>query len=373
MSDESSGPRPLQARLSSGLGQRTRFGGLAFLMVIAATIGVALLAFNPEVAPDPTLDEDLCPAPEEISASASFLVDLRKPLDPSRRVLPSELLRDWSLALAAGTELRVFAVTARGDSPREQLGRVCKPYANADLAVGQAKDQQSGVRDCDDVPAQASPSVRAAADRFCAVRDAIAKRVDALAGASTDTVGNVHLVEALEATVLEFEERPAPHLLRVFSDMLQHATWYSHFDLGWQWWRFEDFATLREQRRGAFGPRPLVPDIQVSLLHFARLGLTDQPLPKRALKRFWRDYFDPVEPAFVEQPTMAGYAVEPLMGLQTETDQALFALAQETTRLEAERQRQAGEARRLADLEAQLLHWEQRLQAQEAALADAQP
>lgn len=364
--------RPPQARRSSGLATK-RLPGLAFLSAIAGTIGVALLAFNPGAVPDPSLDDDLCPPPEEITASASFLVDLRKPLDPSRRALPGALLRDWSLSLDAGTELRVFAVAARGDAPREQLGRVCKPYANADLAVGQAKDQRAEVRDCDDVPAQASPAVRAAANRFCAVRLRIVERVDALAGESTGVVRNAHLIEALESTVLELEERPAPHLLRVFSDMLHHARWYSHFDLGWQWWRFEDFATLREQRRGAFGPRPLVPDIQVSLLYFERLGLTDQPQPKRALRRFWRDYFDPVEPSFVEQPAMAGYTAEPLMGLQTETDQALFVLAQERTRLEAERQRQAAEARRLADLEAQLLNWEQRLRARDAALADTPP
>ena len=85
--------------------------------------------------PEPdSLDEDLCPVvASEIDARATYLIDLRKPLAQPR--LPGNLLRDVSMDIAANTELSVFALTENAGAPRQLLGKLCKPYANADLAV----------------------------------------------------------------------------------------------------------------------------------------------------------------------------------------------------------------------------------------------
>ena len=345
--------------------------GLVFLATIIALIALAL-AFDPDAASDPTLDDDLCPLDREPTASATFLVDLSKPLDPDDRALPGAVLHDLSLGLAVGTELRVFAVARAPDAPREYLGRVCKPYANSDLQVDQAKDRRDRPRDCDDVPAQIPRAVRDVAKRYCARRDVLVERVDALAdSAGEGPVANAYLIEALEDTALEFEERAGPRQLYVVSDLMQHAAWYSHLDLGWQWWRFEDFATMRGKKPGAMGPRPAMMDVDVTLFYIARHGLNDQPQPRRALRQFWREYFDPTSPVFEEQPTMAHYDAVPLMGVRTEADRMRLMLEQERERLDAERERQAREARRLADLEADLHRREEQLRLRAAALPAA--
>ena len=347
---------------------KTRLRGPVLIAVIVALVSFAVI-FSPGPETDPTLDGDICPPGDDIAASATFLVDLSKPLDPAHRALPGALLRDVSLDLAAGTELHVFAVAPTPHAPRDHVGRICKPYANEDLQVDQAKDQRDELRDCDDIPAQTSPTVRDAAKRFCARRDELVARIDALADStSADPVPNAYLIEALEDIALEFDERAGPRRLYVFSDMMQHAAWYSHFDLGWQWWRFEDFATMRGRRLGAVGPRPAMTDIDVTLFLVGRRGLNDQPQPRRALRQFWREYFAPAEPTFEEQPKMARYDAVPLMGLRTETDRLRLMLEQERERLDDERERQAQEARRLADLEAELHRREEELRARGAAL-----
>ena len=368
---ESEPAKPQESRRSVVVGGKMRLRGLVFLATIIALIGFAL-AFDPDVAFDPTLDDDLCPMDTEPTASATFLVDLSKPLDPDHRALPGAVLHDVSLGLAVGTELRVFAVARTPDAPREYLGRACKPYANSDLQVDQAKDQRDRPRDCDDVPAQISHAVRDAAKRYCARRDVLVERVDALADSTGGgPVANAYLIEALEDTALEFEERAGPRQLYVVSDLMQHAAWYSHFDLGWQWWRFEDFVTMRGKRPGAMGPRPPTADIDVTLFYIGRRGLNDQPQPRRALRQFWCEYFDPAEPVFEEQPMMEHYDAVPLMGVRTEADRMRLMLEQERERLDAERERQAREARRLADLEADLHRREEQLRLRAAALPGA--
>lgn len=349
--------------------EKTRLGGLAFLAVIGTLVWFALI-FDPEPRPDTILDDDLCQPGGDIAAGITFLVDLSKPLDPAHRELPGALLHDAGFEAEIGTELRVYAVGRTSAAPREFLGRVCKPYGNADLQVDQAKDQRDGARDCDDIPAQTPLAVRDAAERFCARRDALVARIDALAGsADRDSVPHAYLIEALEDTALEFEERALPAArLYVFSDMMQHAAWYSHLDLGWQWWRFEDFATMRGQRLEAVGPRPVVADIDVTLYLVERRGVNDQPSSRSALRRFWRQYFAPIEPAFEEQPKMAPYDAVPLMGLHTEVERTKHVLQQERERLHEERERQAREGRRLADLEAELHRWEVQLRRRAAAL-----
>ena len=94
--------------------------------------------------------------PADIAGHAVYLLDLRKPLSPAYGSLPGKLLRDVSHDIEANTELKVYALTRYAESPRMLLGRLCKPYDNADLKIATAKDQGNGngSRDCDDVPAQ---------------------------------------------------------------------------------------------------------------------------------------------------------------------------------------------------------------------------
>ena len=307
------------------------------ILVAVALIGVLTVFSGPGSRQE--LDDDLCSLePDESNAQAVFLLDLSKPLDQAHRSLPGELLRDVSLRLDATTELRVFALTPDAQAPRVSIDRVCKPYGNADLQIGTAKDQRGTQRDCDDLPAQLPASLREAAGRFCARRQSLQNRVNALARSQPPTpLTNSYLIEALEDTVIDLSRGFGPRTIYVFSDMMQHARWYSHLDLEWTDWGFEKFDATRAALRSRMGRRPPVSNLTVQVYYLPRLNLTDQPRPKRAHQAFWEAYFDNAQLTFHEQPPSPTYAAEPLVDRLTPEEIA----AQERERIEQERQEAA--------------------------------
>ena len=317
----------------------------------------------------PELDGDLCPVADGgIAARALYLVDLQKPLDEGRRTLPGALLRSLTLELGAHTELRVFALTQDSAAPRRLLDRLCKPYGNADLAAEGAKDQGSAIRDCDNLPAQIPQHIRDGATKFCARRGALSERLDRLAERqSIEPVGSAYLIEALEETSLEFAELPpGPRSLHIFSDMMQHARWYSHADLGWNGWSFSGFRERRQAQDEFVGPRPpAIADAAVTLYYTPRQGVTSLPRAKAVHKNFWRSYFRDaagIDPRFDEQPTMAAYQSAPLMNQQAEVAEA------EQTEQEREQLRQEQEEaqQQIAEIERQQAEMEQARQQAEA-------
>ena len=317
----------------------------------------------------PELDGDLCPVADGgIAARALYLVDLQKPLDEGRRTLPGALLRSLTLELGAHTELRVFALTQDSAAPRRLLDRLCKPYGNADLAAEGAKDQGSAIRDCDNLPAQIPQHIRDGATKFCARRGALSERLDRLAARqSIEPVGSAYLIEALEETSLEFAELPpGPRSLHIFSDMMQHARWYSHADLGWNGWSFSGFLERRQAQDEFVGPRPpAIADAAVTLYYTPRQGVTSLPRAKAVHKNFWRGYFRDaagIDPRFDEQPTMAAYQSAPLMNQQAEVAEA------EQTEQEREQLRQEQEEaqQQIAEIERQQAEMEQARQQAEA-------
>lgn len=267
-------------------------------------------------------DADLCPLDtDSLAGSATLLVDFRKPLDPFGLSLPGTALRDLSLGLARATELRIFALTGDMDAPRQLVGKLCKPYDNTDLSIRTAKDQRGVVRDCDDVPAQVPARVRELAGGFCERRAALQDRIYAMARRPVEgAVVNAHLVAALDDTLLEFKGRPRPHALHVFSDMMQHSDWYSHLDLDWTEWGFEEFLARRE---ASYPSLDYVPDMagqSVHIYYLPRRGRTGQPRMESAHKQFWREYFRGAQVAFQDQPAMSGYDALPLMDIPTEAE-----------------------------------------------------
>ena len=323
------------------------------LMVAVALIGVLTVFRGSDSRQE--LDNDLCTLEaDESNAQAVLLLDFRKPLEPAYRTLPGETLRDVSLGLSANTELRVFALAPDSHSPRLSIDRVCKPYNNTDLQIGTAKDQRDTLRDCDDLPAQLPASLREAAGRFCARRQSLQNRVNAMARNQSQTpVTNSYLIEALEDTVIDLSKGSGPRTIYVFSDMMQHARWYSHLDLEWTEWNFEDFDQTRAALTARMGRRPPVSNLTVQVYYIPRLDLTDQPRPKRAHQAFWNAYFDNAQLTFHEQPPSPTYAAEPLMDRLTPEEMA----AQERERIEQERQeaaRMLAEVRRArAELDAE--------------------
>ena len=314
------------------------------LLVAVALSGVLVFFDSPDSRQE--LDEDLCALePDESAGRAVFLLDFRKPTDEANLSLPGELLHDVSLGLSANTELRVFALATDPRAPRFPLDRVCKPYNNADLQIGTAKDQRNTLRDCDDLPAQLPASLREAADRFCGRRDALQNRVDALARNQPEMpVPNSYLIEALEDTAMELSEGSGPRTIYVFSDMMQHAAWYSHLDLEWTDWNFADFTATRARQTGRLGRRPPVSNLAVQVYYLPRLDLTEHPRPKRAHQAFWQEYFADAQLTFNEQPALPAYAAEPLMDRLTPEELA----ALERERIEEER---AEAARMLAEVQ----------------------
>ena len=338
------------------------------LLVAVALSGVLVFFSRPNS--EQQLDGDLCAlASDQSTGRAVFLLDFRKPMDDASLSLPGELLRDVSQHLRANTELRVFALSADPRAPRLPLDRICKPYDNADLQIGTAKDQRNTLRDCDDLPAQISSSLRETAERFCRRRDALNKRVDAMARNQPATpIANSYLIEALEDTAIELSEASGPRTIYVFSDMMQHATWYSHLDLEWTEWDFADFAGARAAQAARLGRSPSVSDVAVRVYYLPRVDLTDRPRPKRAHRAFWQAYFAGAQLTFEEQPVLPAYAAESLMGRLTPEELA----ALERERIEQERA-QAQQMLKEVQREREALEEELRKLAEERARINTAP
>lgn len=343
-----------------------RGGGARFLIPVAVVVAVTALMLLLVDRGDAglELDEDLCRIEAAPSAGATLLVDFQKPVRPARY---ATLVRDISLDLAAGTELRAFALTSETRSPRQFLGRLCKPYDNADLSVDMAKDAERAQRDCDDLPAQMPPETRDVAMRFCERRAALQGRIDR-AGGTTRTrapIATAALMEALDATLFEIAVEPGSQTFYVFSDMLQHADWYSHLDLDWNAWRYEDFLPLRQAR----GPVPGAEDLaglRVPILYVPRSELTDPRRPRQAHQAFWRAYFAGAEVEFRDQPAVPGYAAAPVMRTLREAESA----ARERESLERQRREAERELARIAR-EAEAIEAERREGARLAERRDA--
>ncbi len=324
------------------------------LLVAVALVGVLVLFDRPDSRQ--ALDEDLCALESDESLGRAVLIlDFRKPLNEEDLSLPGELLDEVSRQMSANTELRVFALSMDSRAPRLPLDRLCKPYDDADLQIGSAKDQTDTIRDCDDLPAQLPAPVRESAERFCTRRQALRNRVDALARYQPLTpITNSYLIEAIEDTVIELSEGSGPQAIYVFSDMMQHAEWYSHLDLDWTDWSFADFAETRARQMARLGVTPTMSNLTVRVFYLPRLDLTEQPRPKRAHQAFWTEYFAGAELTFEDQQPLPTYAAEPLMNRLTPEELAALERAEiEKERADAARMLEEVRKEREALLEAQ--------------------
>ena len=321
-------------------------------------------------------DGDYCPMDRDaITGSAVFLFDFTKPLDAAQATLPGDLLRDLTLNLGRDTELRVFTLTNSPGAPRARLQRLCKPFDNADLEFEAAENPAGATRDCDDLAAGIPDDIRRSATGFCASRDALQGDLNARAGGAwpkDENVANAYLVEAFEDIRLEFAERPDPHLLYVFSDMMQHAPWYSHLDLQWLDWNYDEFDKLLESRNWSFRQPLDSAAMRVEIFYVPRAETTAAPRVKEKHQQFWRQYFNRAQIAFNEQPAMSTYTAVPLMNVLTESEiaarqraaieqllleikQEQQALEREQRELQIERARQAeAQQRRLAERQREL-------------------
>ena len=307
---------------------------LAFVVLplLVLSFVAAGLTFDRQRGIADDLSVDLCPAEEHIAGRTAFLVDLAKPLHSDLGRDIGALLRDVSSDLAKGTELRVFALMDDPAKPRVLLARFCKPYDNADLQLETAKDRTDSLRDCDDLPAQLTDSVRTAAKRFCDLRAALQADIDTLAQRRQESlVTGSWLVEAFETTRREFMSYSGPHKLYVYSDMLQHAKWYSQLDLDWTNWRSEDF----EIDVRAEDPNPSPPQLtglQVNVFYTPRQELTALPRLRRIHQQLWQRYFAPASVTFEEQPMLPSYSAVPLMDVPSDAER----VAREQRRLDQE-------------------------------------
>ena len=312
------------------------------VLVVGALLAVVLLRPGEDAPPaELALDADLCPTdPEGIAASATLVLDTGKPLGGAPS--PSAVLRDVSLEMAPNTELHLYAVRENPNAPLTSLGRLCKPYDSSQLSVAMAKDQREASRDCDDLPAQLTPFVREAAQRFCVRRNELGARVDELSKGAPRVVAASHLVDALLQARRSLVRRKAPRTLYVYSDMLQHADWYSHFDLDWTQWRTEYTARQDAAANGA---------MTAKILYLPRQDLTEPLRPRRVHQEYWRAFFDGADVTFTDYEPVPGYAWSPLMdaptgGTQKGDDPSLD---EERAKIEELRERLRAEAAALAE------------------------
>lgn len=300
------------------------------ILVLLAVLGLMLFIDAPR--DDLAVEQDLCPdRADDITQRAVFLLDLRKPLGTEHVSLPGDLLREITMDLDANAELRVFALAGTAAAPRIALDSTCKPYDNAELTVA-----GTGLpRDCDDLPTSLPASIRDKAGRFCAWRDALRSRLEGLVVRQRETpVANAYLVEAIEDTILEFAEFSGRRSLYIFSDMMQHATWYSQPESGVE---YGDSGGPRDAHTSIVPLPRAVDDMSVKIFYVPRRSVTDDPVTKTDHKNFWRDYFADFsgsDIAFEDQPVMTAYEVESLAGEPTEIE--LAAREREQLRLERE-------------------------------------
>ena len=337
------------------------------VLVLLAVLGLMLFIDAPR--DDVAVEQDLCPSRvDDIAERAVFLLDLRKPLGAEHVSLPGDLLREISMDLDANAELRVFALAGAAAAPRVALDSTCKPYDSAGSTVADTGRRQ----DCDDLPTSLPATIRDQAGRFCAWRDALRGRLEELVTRQLETpVANAYLVEAIEDTILEFAEFSGRRSLYIFSDMMQHATWYSQPESGVE---YGDSGGPRDPHTSLVPLPRAVDDLRVKIFYVPRRGVTEDPVIRTDHKNFWRDYFADFsgsEILFEDQPVMTAYAVESLASdpteielaarereqLRLEREQIEFALAEvekERVALETAR-RQAADARqaREAELRAQ--------------------
>ena len=281
--------------------------GLPIVVLAAIAWGVAVFLERPS----PTLprDADLCPAAGAIAGRTAMLLDLRKPLSERGRALLGEALRQVASELAANGELRVFALSGTDAAPRQRIDRLCRPYGESALAQDGAVAPPQAAP-CDGLPADLPE--RDAALRFCARLDSLAARIDGMAQLPPSPVPNAFLVEAIEETSLEFGDALGRKSLVVFSDMVQHAPWYSQAE-GAATFGFADFDQLRTQQSARIGQRPPpLPDVDVTIFYLPRIGMTESPQERRGHKRFWQEYVADAfrtAPVIDELPAMPRYEV----------------------------------------------------------------
>lgn len=358
------GPRPVQD-VSRG-SPRVRF--VVPLLLMAVVAGAFVVLSNRA----PGLDADLCPSRvADLSGRTVALFDFRKPLDREHRGLPAGLLRGIAARLPERGELRTYILSGQAAEPRVFLERLCKPGAQGAGRLARPGAPRGG--ECHDRPGVSGAAGTPGMEAFCARRDALAARLDLLAAAGRGgPVGDALLVEALEDTRLELAAAHGAKALYVLSDMVQHAAWYSHLDLPPEEWDFQRFADLREAQAALFGaPPPPVAGLRSTVFYIPRRGVTDAVAARTRHRAFWEAYFHG-SVTFEDQPAMAAYAAEPLMGQLTELEVA----TREQERLARERERAErlreqvdrenaalAEARARADaerreLEAQQARWE---------------
>lgn len=310
----------VQAAGSSKGQRRVRRLAMAAPLALLLALG-GVLATHSEPAAQLARDAALCPLDANmIGHRAIYLIDLRKPLDHLTRALPGELLLRAAGELGVNDELQVYALTPFAEAPRMALGRLCKPFANAELTARAAKDQRRAEADCNDLPAQLPAALRADAKRYCGLRATLKARIEELAlRPPPSVVGDAHLVDAFAEIDQSLQGRQAQTTLYVFSDMMQHADWYSHLA---QWeggpsqegaegalaWQFANFRQRRERRIASIGlasPPPAA--LKVTIFYLPLEGFTDHNESRRAHKQFWRDYFGNRQVVFMDQNTMPSY------------------------------------------------------------------
>ena len=289
--------------------------GLPVVVLAAIAWGVAVFLERPTT----TLarDADLCPAAGAIAGRTAMLLDLRKPLSERGRALLGEALQQVASELAVNGELRVFALAGTDAAPRQRIDRLCRPYGESALAQdGAVAPPQANP--CDGLPADLPE--RDAALRFCARLDSLAARIDGMAQLPPSPVPNAFLVEAIEEASLEFGDALGRKSLVVFSDMVQHAPWYSQAE-GAATFGFADFDRLRTQQSARIGQRPPpLSDVDVTIFYLPRIGMTESPQERRGHKRFWQEYVADAfrtAPVINELPAMPRYEVAAFSGQAT--------------------------------------------------------
>lgn len=225
----------------------------AFFLATGSTLPSAEANVAINVVREVPVDAALCPRdPAKTGRRAVYLIDLSKPLRGKRQSLPGDLLDRLADRLDKGDELAVFAVSEYALAPRIPLGRLCKPYAAADIVRPTKTHVAPGESECGKLPVQMPRALRETAIAFCEQRERLRQRVNDLA-ARPARGDHARLVEAIDETVAEHPADAPATMLHIFSDTFQEADW-PHAQVDGRRWVFAPVSGEQEHAIAAAMP-----------------------------------------------------------------------------------------------------------------------
>ncbi len=247
----------------------------------------------------------LCPVDEEhITSKTYLLVDLSEPLSGDQRAGLKDLLKSATDSMATQELISVSQMQAVLKAPRHKVTQFCKPDIQR---IGQAgsrikEDDCKSVVDKSydwykNVGDHARKEISTTCSRYLDFKKGV--NVAALPYAAVNQEQNrSYIVGSIEDIIVDADDDSSdvPTRLIVFSDMLQHAEWFSQYRTHPDDWTIEN---LRERRKNAIeqpkyrhmSTAPANNFKEVLLCYLPNDKMLNTSIKEKQHRQMWEGYF----------------------------------------------------------------------------------